>query len=114
MRLRISVTLGVVRMKVRNPVQCLPNGLSPLTCLAWVTLPGAFAPASLTLRIVKIRKAPPPQQGGSPREDYYYYYYYYYCFPQNSDRSYVVKINMQERVVTNDQGSCSSYSLLHL
>ena len=32
------------------------SGFSPLTCLAWETLPGAEAPASIALRIDKARK----------------------------------------------------------
>jgi len=41
-----------------------------LTCLAWVTLPGAYAPASIALGVIRDRKPPHPQhvlrQGGSP------------------------------------------------
>jgi hypothetical protein len=41
------------------------------TCLAWVTLPGAYAPASIALGVIRALKLPLPQhvlrQGGSPR-----------------------------------------------
>ena len=38
---------------------CL-SGLYPLTCSAWVFLPGAEAPAGKALRVLKARKPPPP------------------------------------------------------
>jgi hypothetical protein len=49
-----------------------PGGLLyyPLTCLAWVTLPGVPAPASIALGVIRARKPPHPQhvlrQGGNP------------------------------------------------
>jgi hypothetical protein len=46
------------------------SGSYPLTCLAWVTLPGAYAPASIAPGVIRARKPPHPQhvlrQGGSP------------------------------------------------
>jgi hypothetical protein len=46
------------------------SGPYPLTCLTWVTLPGAYAPASIALEVISARKPPHPQhalrQGGSP------------------------------------------------
>jgi len=30
----------------------------PLTCLAWVTLPGAYAPASIALGFIRTHKPP--------------------------------------------------------
>jgi hypothetical protein len=48
------------------------SGSYTLTCLAWVTLPGTYAPASLTLGVTVARKSPHPQrvlrQVGSPWE----------------------------------------------
>jgi len=41
-----------------------------LTCLTWVTLPGAYDPTSIALGVIRAHKPPHPQhvfqQGGSP------------------------------------------------
>jgi len=46
------------------------SGSYPLACLAWVTLPRLYAPASVVPGVVRACKAPHPQhvlrQGGSP------------------------------------------------
>jgi hypothetical protein len=54
-----------------GPVDYTYSGSYPLTCLAWVTLPGAYAPASIALGVIRANKPPHPQhvirQGGSSR-----------------------------------------------
>jgi len=46
------------------------SGSYPFTCLAWVTLPGAYAPTSIALGVIGAFKPPHLQhvlqQGGSP------------------------------------------------
>jgi hypothetical protein len=53
-----------------RPTTNLEDKCCPLTCLSWVTLPGAYAPASIALGVIRGSKSPHPQhvlrQSGSP------------------------------------------------
>jgi hypothetical protein len=52
---------GVVGETHAQPLTCrsrdyTSSGAYPLTCLAWVALPGAYAPASIAFRVTRARK----------------------------------------------------------
>ena len=60
----VSVTGRFLQDQVVRPIQtptwgaseCSYSGLYPLTCLAWVALPGDESPASIALRVIETRK----------------------------------------------------------
>jgi hypothetical protein len=61
------------------------TGSYPVTCLAWVTLPGAYTPTSIALGVIRANKLPHPQyvlqQDGSLWGGIYFFIRFNIFFP---------------------------------